>query len=476
MIKMNLNTLYPFLRISADVRGVTSNSKKVMKNFIFVAIKGKKTNGMYYVTEALEKGACLIITDQMVFGHYNHVRVKDAKKEYIRLLQLFYHYQHNIYTIGITGTDGKTTTATILNHILDLAKSSAYIGTNGISYLHKQIPLKHTTPTPDTLYEAYSVFRKHHINNIVMEVSSEGLLDKRVDQLEFDGAIYTNLSHEHLNTHKTMYQYFRTKAKLFESLKPSALAVLNCDDPFSRLLAKRTKAKIVTYGINSGLYMAKNTILSFEQSEFDVYYKDTLLDHYILPLFGQYNIYNALAAIAYTNELGIDKNIIKKGIETVTPISGRFMHYCYKDIIGVVDFAHTPNALENLLLNIKTFAKKRMILVMGAAGEKDKTKRSIMGEIAASNADITIFTSEDPKNESIFSIFKDLTRKLSGKDYYLTVSRKEAILLATKLAEKDDIIIITGKGNENNERIFGYLFRHNDFQFLQQALTNKLSI
>lgn len=473
---MNLSTLYPFLGLSVDVKGITANSKKVLKNFIFVAIKGKKTNGMYYVKEALEKGACLIITDQMVFGHYNHVRVKDAKKEYIRLLQLFYHYHHTIYTVGITGTDGKTTTATILNHILNLAKSSAYIGTNGITYLNKQIPLKHTTPTPDTLYEAYSVFKKHHINNMVMEVSSEGLLDHRVDQLKFDGAIYTNLSHEHLNTHKTMYQYFRTKAKLFESLSPHALAVLNSDDPFAHLLAKRTRAIIVTYGIQSGLYQAKNITLNFEQSQFDVYYKNTFLNHYTLPLFGQYNIYNALAAIAYANELGIDPAIIKQGIETLTPISGRFMHCCYHDIVGIVDFAHTPNALENLLLNVKSFAKKRVILVLGAAGEKDKSKRALMGSIATQDADVTIFTSEDPKNENLFSIFKDLTKKLHGRDYYLTISRKEAILLATKLAEKDDIIIITGKGNENNERIYGYLFKHNDFQFLQQALNNKLAV
>lgn len=473
---MNLKQLYPFLGISTDVMGITANSKKVRPNFIFVAIKGKNTNGMYYVEEALQKGACLIITDQMVLGRYNHVRVPDAKKEYIRLLQLFYHYQHNIYTVGITGTDGKTTTATILNHILNLAESSAYIGTNGINYLNKIIPLRHTTPTPDTLYEAYSVLRKHQINNMVLEVSSEGLLDERVENLIFDGAIYTNLSHEHLNTHKTMYHYFKTKARLFESLDKNALAIINSDDPFAYTLIKRTKSKVVTYGINSGLYQAKNIKLSFNESTFDVYFKDILLDHYTLPLFGQYNIYNALAAIAYASELGIDLNIIKQAIQTIKPISGRFMYCTHQDITGIVDFAHTPNALENLLLNIKSFAKNRIILVLGAAGEKDKSKRSKMGNIAAIDADITIFTSEDPKNENIFGILNDLTKKLHNQDYYLTLSRKEAIQLATKLAKKDDIIVITGKGNEQNERVYGYLFKHNDFEYLQQALINKINV
>lgn len=472
---MNINQLYPFLGISKDVMGITANSRKVRKNFIFVALKGKKTNGMKYVQEALENGACLIITDQMVLGHYNHVRVKNAKQEYIRLLQLFYHYHHNIYTIGVTGTDGKTTTATILNHILDVAKSSAYIGTNGISYLGKNVPNKHTTPTPDLLYEAYSVFRKHHINDLVMEVSSEGILDKRIDHLVFDGAIYTNLSHEHLNTHKTMYQYFKTKASLFANLKPSALAVINSDDPFSALLCQKTKAKIITYGILSGMYQAKNIRLYFDKTEFDVYYKNCFIDHYVLPLFGKYNVYNALAAIAYSYELGIDKRYIKIGIETLEPIKGRFMHITnQQNITGIVDFAHTPNALKNLLLNLRAFAKNKIILVMGAAGEKDKSKRAEMGEIATNHADIAIFTSEDPKNENIFAILNDLTKKLSGKDYYLSLSRKDAILLAAKLAEKDDIIIVTGKGNETTEQIYQYHFKHNDYQILQQALNDRI--
>ncbi|MDE7100492.1 MAG: hypothetical protein K2O05_01400, partial [Anaeroplasmataceae bacterium] len=198
--------------------------------------------------------------------------------------------------------------------------------------------------------------------------------------------------------------------------------------------------------------------------------------HYTLPLFGQYNIYNALAAIAYASELGIDLNIIKQAIQTIKPISGRFMYCTHQDITGIVDFAHTPNALENLLLNIKSFAKNRIILVLGAAGEKDKSKRSKMGNIAAIDADITIFTSEDPKNENIFGILKDLTKNLHNQDYYLTLSRKEAIQLATKLAKKDDIIVITGKGNEQNERVYGYLFKHNDFEYLQQALINKINV
>ncbi len=471
---MNIQELYPTLGISKDVKGITNNSKKVRKDFIFVAIKGKKTNGKKYIQEALNNGACLIVTDQMVLKNYNHIRVKDAKKEYIRLLQLFYHYQHDIYTVGITGTDGKTTTATLLNRIMNLANRSAYIGTNGIEYIGRVVPNKHTTPTPDILYEAYSVFKKHHINDCIMEVSSEGIVDHRVDHLLFDGAIFTNLSHEHFNTHKNMYHYFQAKSELFKSLKPNGLAVINADDPYAKHLYPLTKARIITYGIDDGLYKAENIKLDFHQSEFDVTYKDNFIEHFTLPLFGKYNIYNALATIAYTNELGIDMRYIKKGIEQNKQINGRFMCYTNQNnITGIVDFAHTPNALKCLLENLKEFAKNRIILILGAAGEKDKTKRKSMGSTAIEYADIVIFTSEDPKNESLFGIFKDLTEDLLEDDYYLCLSRKEAIQLAASLAKKDDIIVITGKGNEQSEQILDYHFKHNDFNILKQALNQE---
>ena len=468
---MNLQQLYPSLGRNIEVMGITANSKRVQKNFIFVAIKGHKHNGKKYVKEALENGACLIVTDQMVLKNYNHIRVRNAKSEYIRLLQLFYHYNHEIYTVGITGTDGKTTTANILNQIFNVAKSSAYIGTNGISYLKKTIKTKHTTPTPDLFYEAYNVLRKHQINDLVMEVSSEGILDGRIEKMEFDGAIFTNLSHEHLNTHKTMDRYFKTKAKLFQNLKKGALAVMNSDDFYGTELAAYTKARVITYGLDTGMYQAKNIHLNLLSSEFDVYFKGLFLGHFNLPLFGKYNIYNALAAIAYANELGIDFKYIKQGIETLLPIDGRFMHFKNKNnITGIVDFAHTPNALQNLLTNINEFKKGKLIAILGSQGEKDKTKRTKLGQIATTLADITIFTSEDPKHESLFGILYDITENLKDKEYYLTLSRKEAITLATKLAKENDIIVITGKGNETTEQIYDYHFKHNDFYLLKNAL------
>lgn len=468
---MNIKDLYPKIDYYTDIKGITCNSKKVKDNYIFVAIKGKNYNGQHFIKEALQRGACLIITDQMVLGSYNHIRVENAKQEYIRLLKKFYHYREDLYTVGITGTDGKTTTATILNHIFNELIATAYIGTNGICYLNKTIQTPNTTPSPSLLYPAFRVFHKHKIKDVVMEVSSEGLLDQRVDGLRFNGAIYTNLSHEHLNTHKSMDQYFKCKAKLFRAVDPDGLIAINSDDYYAHFIPFYAKAKIISYGIESGQYRAKNIRLQFNYSEFDVFYQGIFLEHFKLPLFGKYNIYNALGAIAYASELGIDIQYIKSGVSSIKEIEGRFMHYTSKEnITGIVDFAHTPNALMNLLLNLQPFKKNRIILIVGAAGEKDASKRAEMGKIATDYADITIFTSEDPKNESLFNIFLDLTTQLSDKEYYLTLSRAEAIRLARQIAQPKDFIVITGKGNEQNEQIFNYVFRHNDFELIKKAL------
>ncbi len=468
---MNLKEFYPKIKYDLDIKGISNNSKKISKGYIFVAVKGNKTDGNKYIDEAIKNGACFIISEKKLFRKIPHIRIANAKTEYVRLLQIYYHYNDDIYTIGVTGTDGKTTVSTILNNILDIQKSSAYIGTNGINYLNKNVKTMHTTPTPDVFYEAYNVFKKHNINDIVMEVSSEGVVDGRIDKIKFNGAIFTNLSHEHLNTHKTVEHYFKAKAKLFKNLNKNCLSVINNDDFYSVELAKYTKAKIVTYGIFGGIYQAKNIKLDFNYSSFDVYYKNIFLEHFKLPLFGKYNIYNALSCIAYTNELGIDLKYIKKGIETIKPIDGRFMNFKNKNnITGIVDFAHTPNALKNLLDNLNDFKKGNIILILGAAGEKDKSKRTKMGNIAVNYADITIFTSEDPKGENLFNILYDLTYNLKDKEYYITLSRLEAIKLASSIAKPNDMIVITGKGNECFEQVLNYNFKHNDYYILKKAL------
>ena len=469
---MNIIDIYPNLNINKQILGITNNSKHVKKDYIFVAIKGKKDNGQKYIKEALNNGASLIITDQMVLGNYNHLRVKNAKLEYIKLLQKFYNYKPNIYTVGITGTDGKTTTSTILCSIFNTFTKSAYLGTNGITYNNKIIKTPTTTPTPALLYKSYKVFDKNKINNMVLEVSSEGILDKRIENLAISGAIYTNLSHEHLNTHKTMNSYFKCKSQLFSKINNDGLIAINTDDYYAHYIKDYTNAKIISYGINSGIYRAKNIKLEFDKTVFDLYYLGTYISTITTPLFGIYNVYNTLAAISYSYELGIDINHIKQGLENIT-VDGRFMHYKNKDNITViVDYAHTPNAIKSLYESLLHFKQNRIIHILGAQGGKDRTKRKEMGLTAVNNADITIFTSEDPKDENIFQILLDLTKNIIDKDYYITVDRKEAINLAVKIAKPNDIILITGKGNEDKEIIKGKYYKHNDYNYAKDQLKN----
>lgn len=469
---MKLHDFYPQLQLFTEVKGITADSRKVKDNYIFVAVKGKKYNGKNFIKNAIRQGACFIVSEHHLWSSVPHLKVENAKKEYVRLLQKFYHYRPDIYTIGVTGTDGKTTTATMMHSILNGLIDSAYIGTNGISYLGKNVPSKNTTPGPELLYASWNIFRKYHIHDLVMEVSSEGILDGRVDHFQFNGAIYTNLSCEHLNTHKNMDEYFKCKAHLFEAISKDGLIAINTDDYYAHFIKFYTSAHLITYGISTGSYQAKNIQMDLEHSEFDVYYLGKFLDHIRLSLFGQYNIYNALGCIAYCHEYGIDLPYIKKGLELLKSVDGRFMHFTnHQDITGIVDFAHTPNALKNLLSDLLPLKKNKMILILGAAGEKDRTKRAEMGKIATHFADITIFTSEDPKNENLFQIFLDLTENLQDKEYYLTLSRKDAIKLAVSLAEPKDFIIITGKGNEQTEQIMNFTFQHNDYRLLYSELT-----
>ncbi len=466
---MHISYLYPDIDLNINIEGITNNSKKVRKNFIFVAIKGKKENGNKYINEALNNGASLIVSNKHKLDKH-WIYAKNPKLEYIRLLQKFYGYTPNIYTIGVTGTDGKTTTATLLNAILNSLNDSAYIGTNGIEYLNKHIDTNNTTPSPDLLYSAYQTFNKHHIHDLVMEVSSEGILDKRIEQFKFNGAIFTNLTHEHLNTHKNMNNYFLCKTKLFQKLNKNGLLVINADASYSQRIPYYTKAKIITYGFEHGDYRVIGYQLFVDGSSFEVYYKGKSIGIFSIHLFGKYNIYNALAAISYAYELGIPKEIIQEGLNEVRQVDGRFITYKKNKRIFIIDYAHTPNALKCLLESVKEFAKGKIILIMGAAGEKDTSKRSEMGVVATNMADITIFTSEDPKNESLFNIFKDLTKEIKDKDYYLTLTRLEAITLAIRISNENDIILITGKGNEKTERIKNYVFKQNDLDLIKKAL------
>ncbi|MGM9971357.1 MAG: UDP-N-acetylmuramoyl-L-alanyl-D-glutamate--2,6-diaminopimelate ligase [Anaeroplasmataceae bacterium] len=465
---MILNDYYKDLKVTITFKDIKTNSKEIEPGDLFIAIKGKTYDGHDFINEALEKKAAFIIAERMIVLDKIMI-VDNTRDELFKLLTFFYKYD-SLRICGITGTDGKTTTALILYHIFNFNSSSSYIGTNGIKTAKRYQSTSYTTPPACFLYQTLYNFNNKGIKTCMMEVSSEGLINNRVKGINFDGAIYTNLSHEHLNTHKNMKNYFNSKMILFKSLPSEAIAVINADDKYYKKI--KTKATIITYGINKGTYRAINISLYDDHSEFDFYYKDKYLARIYVRLFGMYNIYNTLAAITYAYENGIPIHLIKSQLLNMMKIDGRFEQYCFKNKSFIIDFAHTPNGLYNLLSNLKQIKKKRIILILGCAGEKDSSKRHDMATIACKYSDIAIFTSEDPKNESILSILSDMTYNLKYDNYYLSFDRKEAIRLGCKIAGENDIVVITGKGDERYENIKGVMCKHNDLETIKEALGN----
>lgn len=465
---MILNDFYKDLKNTISFKDIKTNSKDILPGDIFVAIKGNTYDGHNYIKEALDKKAVFIISEKMIISDKVMI-VENTKDELIKLLSFFYKFD-KIRICGITGTDGKTTTSLILYTLFNFNCSSSYIGTNGIKTTKKYQTSHYTTPPIDTLYKTLASLEESGIRTCSLEVSSEALINGRVNGIRFDGAIYTNLSHEHLNTHNSMKKYFKAKELLFKSLDSEAIAVINADDKYAKKI--KTKAKRVTFGIDNGIFRAKNIKLFEDHSEFDFYYKDKYLARIYVGLFGKYNIYNTLGAITYAYLNGIPIHLIRNQLLTMVKIEGRFEQYTFKNKTFIIDFAHTPNALYNLLSNLKLIKKKRIILIMGCAGEKDTTKRHDMATIGCKYADIVIFTSEDSRNESILSILSDMTYNLKYDNYYLSIDRKDAIRLGCKISSENDIVVITGKGNEKYENIKGTLFKHNDLDAIKEALGN----
>lgn len=454
------------------INDIKINAQDVQPGDMFVAITGQKYDGHSFIDKAIQNGAIFILCEKEIFQSIPHLITNNIKQELARISQIFYQYfPEQINIVGVTGTDGKTTTATILYHLLNLYNQAAYLGTNGFLTSRTHEEQLNTTPNPLNLYKIIKYLQDNTYESLVMEVSSEGILDKRIQNLKFKGAIFTNLTHEHLNTHHRMISYFKTKMQLFESLPTKALAITNNDCKYGKLVYLYTNAKLITYGIHKpAIYQAKNINLYLNKSIFDLYYKNQFLTQITVPLFGEYNIYNCLAAIAYAYETGISLEKIKKRLSTLIKVEGRFETLYKRNVLYVIDFAHTPNALKCLLSNLSMMYHKKIILVMGAAGERDSSKRAIMSKIAFQYADTIIFAPEDPKNENYFNILYQLTAKIKRKDYYITLTRESAIQLSTELAQANDIVIIIGKGNETTQKIGNYQFKYNDMQTLLQSL------
>lgn len=422
---------------------IKSDSRRVNKGDIFVALDGIKSNGDCYIQNAIEAGASKIVCKN---GSYDveTINVDSPKKYLTKYLEDNYNkYLDSITLIGITGTNGKTTTAFLIYQMLNkLGRKCAYIGTIGF-YLDKKVAsLVNTSPDTCILYEMFMKAYDAGYKYIVVEVSSQGLAYNRYEGIKFDYALFTNLTEDHLDYHKTMDNYAKAKQMLFKKLKSNGVGIINDDDKYKDYFITDNT---ITYGIYNGDYKIEDYKLSSNNTVISVKNKDNIYK-YEYPLIGKYNIYNVLLTITLLNQLGISLSDINfKGIKS--PDGRMDMIKCGSNSI-IIDYAHTPDAMDNIYKTVKPICKGSIITVFGCTGSREREKRPIMMNLALTNSDYVVVTEDDLHDEEFEDIVKDMTNGVTNNRYEVIKDRGKAIKKGIEKLTNNDILLVLGKGHE----------------------------
>ena len=432
---------------------VKIDSRKIEKGDIFLALKGQNVDGHKFIDDAIKRGANKVIVEH---GNYSveTIKVKSTKvylEKYLK--ENYYDKIKKVKLIGMTGTNGKTTTCFLIYQVLNMVKiNCAYIGTLGFFLSNKKIKTNNTTPN---LYDLYNMLLECVDNNIeyvVMEVSSQGLDMGRVNTLLFDYVIFSNLTQDHLDYHESMDNYLNSKLILFKQLKENGISIINSDDMYSKHFM--INKNIITYGLN-GDYKIADVKSTLNGTKFKL--NDEI---YTTKLIGEYNVYNLSVVIIILNLLNINKinSIIKK----LVPPSGRMDIVKYKTNNIIIDYAHTPDAVNKIINEVSKIKHNKIITIIGCGGNRDKTKRSIMGEVATRYSDYCIFTNDNPRFEDPKQILNDIVCKLDKKNYKIIKNRKKAIKIGIHMLKKNDILLLLGKGHENYQIIKNKIIHFSD--------------
>lgn len=474
---MNLHTLLnvlPLVKLPNEnptITDIVQDNRKVTKGALFICIKGLTVDGHKFAQDAELQGAAAIIAEQPVNVSIPVILVKDTKRAMAILADAFYNQPtRKLQLIGITGTNGKTTTSHLIDQIFrDNQVNTGLIGTMYIKIGDEVHEAKRTTPDSTILQKTFKKMVDADVKTAIMEVSSHALDQGRVFGCDYDIAVFTNLTQDHLDYHHTMEEYRRAKSLLFSQLgntydhKKPKYAVLNIDDKASEKFQKETAAHIITYGIdNEADFFATNIQMSASGTTFTLHSPEG--KHQVnLQLIGKFSVYNVLAAIAtgYISNIGLDQII--HTIENVKGVAGRFeLVNGGQEFPIIVDYSHTPDSLENVLKTIQHFAEKRVFVVVGCGGDRDKTKRPIMAQIACQYGTDPIFTSDNPRSEDPLDILRDMESGVQGQKYITIPDRKEAIYYGVKNAKKGDVVLIAGKGHETYQEIGGQILDFDD--------------
>ncbi len=458
------------------VHNLHSDSRKVSLNDLFVAVRGLQSDGHDYVNKAVEQGAlavvCEVLPEKLING-VTYIVVKDSSEVLGQLAANFYdHPSSKLTLIGITGTNGKTTVATLLFELFkSLGYSSGLISTVKQAINENIFPATHTTPDCISIHKLLSEMVASGVAYCFMEVSSHGIDQKRIGGLDFSGAVFTNLTHDHLDYHKTFASYRDTKKLFFDQLKNSAFALVNIDDKNGLVMLQNTKAKKRSYALKKvadykGIILENQfsgMLMRFQQQEFWT------------RLVGEFNAYNLLAVYAVALELGANPNEVMASLSSLHAVEGRFQCLTSNDnTIAIVDYAHTPDALENVLETIAALrtGNENLITVLGCGGDRDQDKRPKMGQIAASKSNQVILTSDNPRSEDPQKIIEAMESGVDAHDQrkvLMIIDRKQAIKTACQLANKGDIILVAGKGHETYQEIMGIRHPFDDRQIIREC-------
>lgn len=466
------------------IQGIKMDHRLIVPGDVFICIKGFTVDGHQFAKEAIGKGAVLIIAErELGISNCLVALVPQTGRALAAIASKYYDYPTTKYPlVGITGTNGKTTTTYIIETIMQANKlKPGLIGTIQAKIGEELIPIKNTTPDALELQRIFSKMADNQVDVAMIEVSSHALDLGRVYGCDFDIAVFTNLTQDHLDYHKNMADYLRAKTLLFSYLGNSyagdpKYAVLNADDEHSDVIERSTAQPIITYGVkNHADIRATNVVIDAFGTTFTL---ETMRGNMEVKsrLIGNFNVYNILAAVSVAILLDVPLAVIKQALESFPGVDGRFERVeSASDYAVIVDYAHTPDSLENVLQTIKEFSEGKVYVVVGTGGDRDKTKRPLMAEVAVAYADVAIFTTDNPRTEDPKAILNDMTKALKRANYEVIPDRNDAIHHAVSLATAHDIILIAGKGHETYQEINGVRHDFDDRLVAQAAIKLKVT-
>ena len=460
-----------------DISNIEYDSRKVQQSNLFVAITGTSKDGHQYIQKAIDKGAVAVVHEGTLETKHQgvaYIQVDNSAKALALMASNYFdHPSHNLNLIGITGTNGKTTVASLS---YDLFKAAGYkvglISTIKILVHEQAYPATHTTPDSIVINHYLKLMNEVGVEFCFMEVSSHGIDQFRTEGLLFKGGIFTNLSHDHLDYHKTFAAYRDVKKSFFDQLPKTAFALINKDDKNGQIMVQNTNAKIYTYSSKNYSDYRVNIIenqfkgLLLKINDSDIWTR----------LIGAFNAYNLAAIFGCADILGLESNEVLRLMSNLESVSGRFEFFVtHSNITVIIDYAHTPDALKNILLTINEIRTKNetLITVFGCGGDRDKTKRSMMGYIASALSDKVIFTSDNPRSEDPNTIIYEIEQGVEAQNYNKIISitnRDQALKIACQLATSKDIILVAGKGHETYQEINGERTHFSDFEVTQNYL------